>query len=181
MISLFRSGALRLSIAALIALTIQGSRAAVASQELAAPQGEDKKPTDSDLNGLRGRWSCRTGADDKLVVTWEFSDGTLVMTEDASALGENYGKQVLKGKLTLRPDSDPKEIDITLELPGSDEEVPPLRAIYVLDGDRLKLCYGRPGSQRPTRFPEDAETANRPQGEQQRVLEFRRVKGESPK
>ncbi|WP_406698897.1 TIGR03067 domain-containing protein [Singulisphaera sp. Ch08] len=173
MIDRLRSITLRLSIAALAMLASQGHRGA-SGQDKTVPLSEGKKAAEGDLGRLQGRWSCRTGAGDKLVVTWDFSVGKIVMTEDASALGENYGKQLLNGTYTVREGADPKEIDVTFQLPGSDEKAPPLRAIYILDGDRLKLCYGRPGSERPTRFPEDPKTV-RPQDEPRKLLDLRRV------
>src|SRR5215471_17812360 len=55
-----------------------------------------------------------------------------------------------KGTYTIDPSAKPKTLDITgTEGPNVGKTIP---AIYELDGDTLRVCYGLGGAPRPTEF-----------------------------
>ena len=55
-----------------------------------------------------------------------------------------------KGSSEFRPDTNPKEIDISpLEGPSARKIVP---GIYRLSGDTYESCFTLPGKERPTKF-----------------------------
>ena len=63
-----------------------------------------------------------------------------------------------KGDYTIDPAAKPKVIDIKgVEGPNAGKKIP---AIYELDGDRLTICYGLDGTQRPTEFKTEKTTMN---------------------
>lgn len=63
-----------------------------------------------------------------------------------------------KGDYTINPAAKPKVIDITgVEGANAGKKIP---AIYQLDGDRLTICYGLGGTQRPTEFKTEEGTMN---------------------
>jgi uncharacterized protein (TIGR03067 family) len=63
---------------------------------------------------------------------------------------EVTAENVDKGTYTIDPAAKPKTIDITgTEGPNVGKKIP---AIYELDGDALRICYGLRGSPRPTEF-----------------------------
>lgn len=107
-------------------------------------------PARVDDDKLQGTWNVvsalRDGEDfeapkgDKLVfdqgkITIEKKDGT-----------KNEG-----GTYTADPAKTPKELDVK---PPNQETV--LKAIYQIDGDDMKLCLGRPDSDRPTELASKA-------------------------
>jgi uncharacterized protein (TIGR03067 family) len=59
------------------------------------------------------------------------------------------------GAYVLNATQDPKWID--LEIPERDQNT---LGIYELDADRMRMCYGAPGSVRPTRFTSEKEPPN---------------------
>ena len=59
-----------------------------------------------------------------------------------------YGKEE-KGTFKLDPSKKPKAMDVTLERKGKKETA---LFIYELNGDNLKLCWRKPGGERPTSF-----------------------------
>lgn len=55
-----------------------------------------------------------------------------------------------RGIVTLDPERNPKAINTwDKDGPYEDQTVP---GIYQLDGDTMKLCFARPGEERPTEF-----------------------------
>jgi uncharacterized protein (TIGR03067 family) len=75
----------------------------------------------------------------------EFTDTTLRVTEP--------GKPVAEGTFKLDADANPKEIDA---IRNHDERG--MRGIYRLDGDKLTICMGEPGPQRPREFRTGPDT-----------------------
>jgi uncharacterized protein (TIGR03067 family) len=63
---------------------------------------------------------------------------------------EVTAESVDKGTYTIDPAAKPKTLDITgTEGPNVGKKIP---AIYELEGDTLRVCYGLRGSPRPTEF-----------------------------
>ena len=62
-----------------------------------------------------------------------------------------FGEDVVaKGKLRLDPTKDPKEVDaIATEGEFKDK---PMRGIYTLEKDEMRVCFAKPGDARPKHF-----------------------------
>ena len=59
------------------------------------------------------------------------------------------GSPYFMEKITIDPSKNPRTIDF--EMIGQSKPIKKL-GIYEFNGDRLKLCLGRPGAERPTDF-----------------------------
>jgi uncharacterized protein (TIGR03067 family) len=108
------------------------------------------EPTRSDLEKLQGTWVLvamqREGED---VPPEEFKGWTAVYETNRISLHD--GERVRRrGIVTLDPSRKPKAVNTwDQDGPFEDQTVP---GIYELDGDILKLCFSRPGSERPKEF-----------------------------
>ncbi len=107
-------------------------------------------PVDSDLAKLQGTWA---------LVTMEV-DGEAVPPENFRDWNSNYEGNKLtlragetirrRGVVTLEPSRKPKAINTwDQDGPFEDQTVP---GIYEIDGDVLRLCFARPGEDRPKEF-----------------------------
>jgi len=113
-------------------------------------------PAGSDLDRLQGTWVLvemqREGED---VPAEDFKGWTAVYEGNRITLRD--GDRVRRrGIVTLDPSRKPKAINTwDQDGPYEDQTVP---GIYELDGDTLRLCFSRPGSERPKEF----DTKTRP-------------------
>jgi uncharacterized protein (TIGR03067 family) len=68
------------------------------------------------------------------------------------------GDDVTHGRYILRPDKDPKELNIEiLDGPNKGKTFP---AIYAFDGAELRICLNRGGKDRPRKFESEAGSKN---------------------
>ncbi len=119
----------------------------------AVAESGDKPKSDHDL--IQGTW--------KVVSTEESgkmpkvpADFRVVITADMLSMnpGKDADFSIPSRKYTLDASKRPKAMDTSHELdPG--KPIVQL-AIYALDGDELKLCLGRAGEPRPTKFESKA-------------------------
>jgi uncharacterized protein (TIGR03067 family) len=117
--------------------------------------GADDKQADAkkDQEKLQGEWTMQSGERDGE----QFPDD-LLKSLKRTVTGDKYtitrdGETFAKGTYTLDPSQKPKTIDAKLE--GNDQ---PVRGIYELDGDTLKICVAGPGEARPKEFATKAES-----------------------
>ena len=109
--------------------------------------GRDEDAATKDLKRMEGDWAA---------LSMEV-DGVKVPDEDAMAYfrtvkGDRYTvsryrKALGKGTVKLDPTKKPRAIDA---LPAGEGKS--LLGIYEFDGNKLKLCFARPGKARPTEF-----------------------------
>jgi uncharacterized protein (TIGR03067 family) len=107
---------------------------------LFSPYGRDDDPARADREWLQGSWQVLAAPDQGL---------TLVVRDDRMTLKD-------QGWIfTLNPKKKPKWIDLARG------DYRPLRGIYELDGDNLKLCLNaQAGGDRPSQFIADLDSSN---------------------
>jgi uncharacterized protein (TIGR03067 family) len=116
-------------------------------------RGEDpptRQTAKDDLKKLQGTWECVEMEREGDVVPAESFKGSLAVYEDDRLTLYRDGEVFRRGIVTLEPSKAPKKVN-TWDLGGpyADQTVP---GIYEIDGDTLKICFSRPGVERPTEF-----------------------------
>jgi len=114
-------------------------------------------PAKTDLDKLQGTWvlvSMETEGHD--VAAEDFKDWTAVYEQNHLTL--KAGDRVRRrGIVTLDPGRKPKAMNTwDQDGPYDDQTVP---GIYELNGDTLKVCFARPGQERPKEFTTKSGTA----------------------
>ncbi len=114
-------------------------------------------PAKTDLDKLQGTWvmvAMETEGHD--LEAEDFKDNLAVYEQNHLTL--KTGDRVRRrGIVTLDPGRKPKAINTwDQDGPYDDQTVP---GIYELDGDTLKVCFARPGQERPKEFTTKSGTA----------------------
>jgi uncharacterized protein (TIGR03067 family) len=114
-------------------------------------------PAKTDLEKLQGTWvlaSMETEGHD--VAPDDFKNWTASYEQNRVVL-RVVDRVRRRGLVTLDPGRKPKAINTwDQDGPYEDQTVP---GIYELDGDTLKLCFARPGQERPKEFTTKSGTA----------------------
>ena len=106
---------------------------------------EEKK---FDAAKLEGKWKITEGTKSGSKVEEANLKGEVIITKDSVTIKSPDMTHVMSYKLDTS--KKPKEIDLTPE--SGNEAGQTMQGIYELDGDNLKLCFGRPGTGRPKEF-----------------------------
>lgn len=103
-----------------------------------------------DFEKMQGEW----------VMESMIFDGQPVPDDDAqsrfrSVKGDQYAvtrfdKPSGKGTFSIDATQKPKTIDLTPVTPKG--KGPTIKGIYEFDGEKIRMCYGRPGTDRPKEF-----------------------------
>lgn len=113
-------------------------------------EGPSEDDAAKDLKRMEGDW---------IVVSMEV-DGMKIPDEDAMAYfrtvkGDQYTMsryRKIAGKGTIRLDATKKPRAIDAQPAGAAAQGKSVLGIYEFDGNKLKLCFARLGSERPTEF-----------------------------
>ena len=111
----------------------------------------DGKDKGGDKKAIQGTWMAVKG-DQKMEITFEAKNFNL-----------SFKGKKITGTYTVDPSKTPKQLDMTVTDAGSDEDNQKFKgktskAIYEIDGDKLKWLAPEPGAEeRPTAFPKDGE------------------------
>ena len=116
-------------------------------------RADDPPPRQSakdDLKKLQGGWVCVAMEREGDELPAASFQGSEVVYEDDRATLYRDGGVFRRGIVTLDPSKKPKRIN-TWDLGGpyEDQTVP---GIYEIEGDTLKICFSRPGAERPAEF-----------------------------
>lgn len=105
---------------------------------------DDKK---DDLAKLQGKWEAKVGPNKDIPLTIEFKEKTAKIVITAN--GED---REIKGEFKLDETKSPKEWTWTKFENPQGNAVEDNLAIYKLEGDKLTICSGGPGNERPKEF-----------------------------
>jgi uncharacterized protein (TIGR03067 family) len=114
----------------------------------------DQPPADAtkkDLEKLQGDWAAVSFVSNGFKLADDDAQAYFRTIKGNQYTVSRYDKVMGKGNFTLDATKKPKTIDIETYLPGG-KKGPPVLGIYEFDGEKWKLCHGRPGSERPTAF-----------------------------
>jgi uncharacterized protein (TIGR03067 family) len=126
----------------------------------AAPADKDD-PSAKDLKGLQGTWQMEKGVRGGAEAPADqVAKMKLVVSGNNFSLGDS--SRADKAVVELDASNTPASID----LKRGERTV---KGIYLLEGDTLKLCLGRPGTDRPKEFVSKA-------GSETALMVFKRVK-----
>jgi RNA polymerase sigma factor (sigma-70 family) len=103
-----------------------------------------KQPAKSDEERIVGSWVIVNEDSGRKGETWDISkDGIIMVPTDSGVKILHFHR--------LDASKTPKHIDI---FPGGADNPPPVKGIYLLDGDELRMCVSDKGKDRPAIFPE---------------------------
>jgi uncharacterized protein (TIGR03067 family) len=105
---------------------------------------DDKK---DDLAKIQGKWEAKVGPNKDIPLTIEFKDKSAKIF-----LSFNGEDREMKGEFKLDETKSPKEWTWTKFENPQGNAVEDNLAIYKLDGDKLTICSGGPGNERPKEF-----------------------------
>ena len=112
-----------------------------------AVAADDPTPT-GDLAKLQGKWTTKVGPDRDIPVVFDIKGKKVVI--DGEFNGQAFS---LEGELKLDEKATPnKTIDWTKFTGPNGDDIPDNKGIYRIEGDKVTICSGGPGNDRPTEF-----------------------------
>ena len=130
------------SLALILAASLAASRPAPAADE---PKG--------DLGKFQGSWTAKVGENDEITVTMTVKGNAVTAKLDHG----NGEVNELKGEMRLNELASPKTIDFFHFTKGDGEDAKDNLGIYAFEGDKIKICVGGAGNERPTEFKSDSD------------------------
>ena len=113
----------------------------------------DEKTIKGDLARFQGTWLAPAGANDEVVITMTVKDNAYTAKWDR---GDGTNVE-LKGELRVNEKADPRTIDFFNSQRNDGDDARDNLGIYTFEGDRIKICVGGAGNERPTEFKRGAD------------------------
>lgn len=108
-----------------------------------------EKPIAGDLGKFQGTWTAKAGPNNEDVAITLTIKGNTVDTRWERGDGTEL---VLKGEIRVNDRADPRTVDFFNFKRSDGQESKDNIGIYAFDGDKVKICVGGPGNERPTEF-----------------------------
>ena len=108
----------------------------------------DDKPIKGDLAKFQGTWLASAGPNDEVVITMTVKVNAYTATWDSG----DGTKVELKGELRVNQDATPRTIDFFNSQRNDGDDARDNLGIYSFDGEKIKVCVGGAGNERPTEF-----------------------------
>jgi uncharacterized protein (TIGR03067 family) len=119
-----------------------------------------------DLAKFQGVWTAPAGPNDEVVVTLTVKDKNYTAKWD-----RGDGSTVeLKGEIVVNEAPNLKTLDFVKSQRNDGDDARDNLGIYTFEGEKLKVCVGGPGNERPTEFKKGEDGA-------QLLLHFSKKKG----
>jgi uncharacterized protein (TIGR03067 family) len=135
-----------------IAAILVGS-SILASPPARSANADDPSPRQAardELKKLQGTWVCVSLEREGEPIPADALQGSMAVYEDDRVTLYRDGEVYRKGIVSLDPARSPKRVNTwDIDGPYEDQTNP---GIYEIDGDTLKLCFARPGAERPIEF-----------------------------
>ena len=132
---------------------------------------EGNQAIKKDMAQLQGEWSMVSGSADGHAMPDAMRETAKRICKEDETTVTVGGQLIMKAKFTIDPSKKPKTIDYRMT-DGPTQGKMQL-GIYELEGNRVKFCFGAPGSERPTDF------ISRP-GDQRTLSVWKRQKTPEP-
>jgi len=116
----------------------------------------DEKPIAGDLARFQGSWTAKAGADGDTLITMTVKGNAV--TARVSHGDDSFE---LRGEMRLNDQANPRTVDFFHFKKADGEGLKDNLGIYAFDGDKIKVCVGGGGNERPTEFkPDQGDTHN---------------------
>ena len=130
-----------------------------AAMAMSSAWTEDSEAVKKDRIQLQGEWSMVSGSADGSAMPDAMRESAKRVCKEDETTVTVGGLLFMKAKFTIDPSRKPKTIDY--EMIDGPTKGKKQFGIYEIDGDKVKFCFGSPGSERPPDFtskPGDGRT-----------------------
>lgn len=111
----------------------------------------DEKPITGDLGKFQGSWTAKAGENQEITVLMTVKGNTVTARLDH---GDGNVTE-LKGEMRVNEQASPRTIDFFHFTKGDGEAADDNLGIYAFEDEKIKVCVGGAGNERPTEFKAD--------------------------
>ena len=124
----------------------------VLAAPLAAADAAAEDANAADLKRMQGDWMVASMRVSGMDLPDDEAQALFRTVEGNRYTVARYMKAMTQGTFRIDATQSPKTIDSTPDAKQGEKQSQPLRGIYEFDGDKLRICNGRPGQARPKNF-----------------------------